>query len=82
MLPTSAPPVSLTPLFTGFTSANLEIVLAVIITIVFIWWAIFTVVGVYHWMRYARDTVVAVPILVLHFVVSGWVFIFATGGLH
>ncbi len=84
MPPTGAPsiPTSLTPSFSGFTAANLEMVLAVVITIVFIWWAIYTIVVIYHWMRYARDTVVAVPVIVLHLFVSGWIFVFATGGLH
>lgn len=70
------------PSFSFLTSANLEGVLAVIITIVFIWWAIFTIVAIYHWMRYARDTVVTIPVIVVHLFVSGWIFIFATGGLH
>ena len=66
----------------SFSAANLETVLAVVITIVFIWWAVFTLVAVYHWMRYARDTWLAVPALAVHLFVSAWIFIFATGGLH
>lgn len=59
-----------------------ESVIAVIITIVFIWWAIFTLVAAYHWFRYGRESWVAVPAMALHLVVSGWIFVFATGALH
>lgn len=79
-IPTST--AGLVPEFQLFTSAGLESVLAVIITIVFIWWAVFTLVAFYHWFRFGRDTWVAVPAVVLHLFVSGWIFIFATGGLH
>ena len=64
------------------SSTSIESVLAVVITLVFIWWAIFTLVVVYHWFKYSRDNVIAVPAIVVHIVVSGWIFVFATGGLH
>lgn len=65
-----------------FTAPNLETVLAVVVTVVFIWWAIFTLVAGYHMLRFARDSWITVPALVLHLFVSGWIFVFATGGLH
>lgn len=61
---------------------SVESVLSVIILLVFIWWAVFTIVVIYHWIRYARDSWMAVPAIVLHLVVSTWIFVFATGGLH
>jgi hypothetical protein len=65
-----------------FPAASLETVLAIIITLVFIWWAIFTLVVIYHWMKYSRDSVFAVPAIAVHIFISGWIFVFATGGLH
>ncbi len=65
-----------------FSAASVESILAIVITIVFIWWAIFTVVVIYHWMKYSRDSVFAVPAIALHIFISGWIFVFATGGLH
>lgn len=56
--------------------------LSVVITIVFIWWLIFTVVAAYHWFRFGRDSWIAVPAIALHLAISGWIFVFATGGLH
>ena len=61
---------------------SLESVLSVVITLIFIWWAVFTRVAAYHWFRYARDSWVAVPAFALHIAVSAWVFVFATGGFH
>ncbi len=65
-----------------FPAASIEAVLAVIITIVFIWWAVFTLVVLYHWFKYSRDNMIAVPAMAVHFAVSIWIFVFATGGLH
>ncbi len=77
MSPTSTP-----TLLPFFTVPNLEIVLAIIVTIIFIWWAIFTIVAAYHLLRYARDSWMTIPAIAIHLFVSGWIFVFATGGLH
>lgn len=63
-------------------AVSLQTVLAIVITLVFIWWAVFTLVSMYHWFRFERSSWVAVPSIALHFVVSIWIFIFATGGFH
>ena len=64
------------------TIVPVENVLAVVFTALFIWWLIFTIVLAYHWIRYARDSWMAVPVLAFHLAVSGWVFIFSTGGFQ
>ncbi len=66
--------------FSGAISA--ENVLAVLFTLIFLWWLIFTLVAGYHLLRYGRESWLAVPAMALHFAVSGWVFVFATGGFH
>lgn len=80
MNPSTGPEVHTLASYFGVPST--ETVIAVIVTVVFIWWAIFTIVAAYHLMRYARDSWLTVPVLALHVAVSGWLFIFATGGLH
>lgn len=75
-------PISPLPSFSLFSVGGLESFLAVVITIVFIWWALFTLVSSYHWLRYARDSWIAIPAIAVHLFVSGWIFVFATGGLH
>ena len=76
MTPTAQNPIVL------FAPVSLESVLSVIITLVFIWWAIFTLVAAYHLFRFARDSWFAVPAFALHLFVSAWIFVFATGGIH
>ena len=80
MSPSVGPEVQTFASYFGVPST--EAILAVIVTILFIWWAIFTVVVGYHLLRYARDSWLTIPALALHLVVSGWLFVFATGGLH
>jgi|CXWL01.1.fsa_nt_gi hypothetical protein len=65
-----------------FQTANPEMVLAVIVTIVFIWWLVFTIVAAYHLFRYATESWMTVPALAVHLAVSVWIFVFATGGFH
>ena len=75
-----APPI---PTSLGFIAPpNLEQMLAIFVTIVFIWWVIFTVVVIYHWLRFARDSWFTVPILVFHFFISGLIMVFALGGFN
>lgn len=66
---------------TAFSLPSAETVLAVIVTVVFIWWAVFTAVAGYHMWRYARDSWITVPALTIHLVISMWIFLFATGGI-
>ncbi len=71
------------PTFSVFSgSFSAENALAVLFTLIFIWWAVFTFVAAYHWLRYGRESWIAVPALALHFIVSAWIFVFATGGFH
>jgi hypothetical protein len=68
--------------FPAFSTGNFEAAIAVLITLLFIWWVIYTVVAGYHWFRYARDSWVAVPAMAFHLIASAWIFIFAIGGFH
>lgn len=69
------------PSFT-FPTLNLESVFSVLFAIIFIWWLIYTLVAIYHWMRHGQDSWVAVPAVALHLFVSGWLIFYATSGLH
>ncbi|MGB4076660.1 MAG: hypothetical protein WBK28_03080 [Minisyncoccia bacterium] len=70
------------PNFSLFSAIHTEGAIAVIITLVFIWWAVFTLVVCYHWFRFGRESWLAVPSVALHVAISGWIFVFATGGFH
>lgn len=77
---TSSIPIPSFAVFSGVI--NPHTVLVVVFTLIFIWWAVFTLVAAYHLFRYGRESWVAVPAVAIHLLVSAWIFVFATGGLH
>lgn len=70
----------------GFSSA-LELsgfydIVPFIFLILFAIWAIYTVVSIYHWVRYSRNSWLAAPSIAVHIVVSIALMFYATAGLH
>jgi hypothetical protein len=55
-------------------------ILEVVFFLVFFVWAIYTIVIIYHWMRYGNRAPVGVPIILAHFVISLGLFIFGAVG--
>jgi hypothetical protein len=56
--------------------------IAVLFAIVFIIWAIYSIVAAYHWIRYGHDSWVAFPALLVHVLVSGALMVFTVSGLR
>jgi tellurite resistance protein TehA-like permease len=54
---------------------------AVIFSLVFVMWAIYTFVVIYHWFRYRHKSWFAVPIIVVHLFISGSIILFMISGL-
>lgn len=50
--------------------------------VLFAVWAIYTVISIYHWVRYSRNSWLAVPSIGVHIVVSIMLMFYATSGLH
>lgn len=57
-------------------------VFSVVFALIFLWWLIFTLISIYHWLRHAQDSWIAVPAVALHLFVSGWLIFYATSALH
>lgn len=38
--------------------------------LVFAFWAIYTLVAIYHWMRYSHAALIAIPAMLVHVAVS------------
>ena len=51
-------------------------------TLVFIVWAIYTVVAFYHWLRYGDNIVISLGAMGMHLFVSSALAIYAVSGLH
>ena len=41
-----------------------------ILLIIFAFWAIYTIIAIYHWLKYSHSSWVAVPAIALHLFVS------------
>lgn len=65
-----------------FSGLDWGTVFSVIFALIFLWWLLFTLVSIYHWLRHAQDSWIAVPAVALHLFVSGWIIFYATSGLH
>ena len=67
-----------TPAF--LQNVNADQVVSVVFALLFILWALYTLVTAYHWVRYGHRSSVAIPALITHVVVSGYLALFAVSG--
>jgi hypothetical protein len=49
--------------------------------ILFIVWALYTIIAGYHWLRYGHSSAVAIPALITHVVVSWLLAGYAVSGI-
>lgn len=56
-------------------------VVAIAFAILFIVWALYTVIAGYHWLRYGHSSAVAIPALITHVVVSWLLAGYAVSGI-
>lgn len=57
-------------------------VISLAFVLLFILWLVYTVVTSYHWLRYGHRSAVAIPAIITHILVSGYLALFAVSGLH
>lgn len=60
----------------------LEQIIPLFFTLVFIIWAIYTIVAFYHWLRYGDNIVISLGAMGMHLFVSSTLAIYAVSGLH
>ncbi len=53
----------------------------VIFSAVFLIWVLFTLIAIYHWMRYRHKSWFAVPMIAVHLFISGSIILFMISGL-
>jgi hypothetical protein len=75
-------PADIGPSFEFLSAINVSTVFSILFALIFIWWFLFTLISIYHWLRHASDSWIAVPAVALHLFVSGWLIFYATSGLH
>ena len=78
--------VPLDPISLPFSSfpriANMYDVVSIMFTVIFLLWAVYTVVSIYHWLRYGHNSWIAAPAIGLHLLVSASLMVFATSGFN
>ena len=47
---------------------------------VFAFWAVYTLIGIYHWLKYSRDSWIAFPAMAVHIIVSLALMSYALSG--
>jgi len=75
--PFSPPAALLSYLPSGFTSG---VAVSWVLYAVFAFWAIYTAVAVYHWMKYSHASWVAFPAMAAHFFISFALMSYALSG--
>lgn len=75
-------PVPIGPSFLLPEGVSLTAIFSVIFALIFIFWLLYTLIIIYHWMRHAPDTWIAVPAIAVHLAVSGFLIFYATSGLN
>lgn len=47
----------------------------------FSFWALYTTIGIYHWIKFSHAAAVAYPAIIAHLAVSGVIMLFALSSL-
>ncbi|HEY0979268.1 MAG TPA: hypothetical protein VGE23_00265 [Candidatus Paceibacterota bacterium] len=58
-----------------------ESVVSLLFLALFALWLVYTLVSAYHWLRYGHRSAVAIPVLIVHVVVSWLLAGYAASGL-
>jgi hypothetical protein len=61
--------------------ASIEGSISVIFLVLFVIWALYTLIAGYHWLRYGHRSIVAIPALIIHVVVSWLLAGYAVSGI-
>lgn len=56
-------------------------VVPVFFLLVFILWAVYTLIAAYHWLRYGSSLTLGLSMLTMHLIVSAWLAIYTVSGL-
>jgi hypothetical protein len=61
--------------------SNIQGFISIAFLVLFIIWAIYTVIAGYHWLRYGHRSIVAIPALIVHVVASWLIAGYAVSGV-
>lgn len=61
--------------------ADIQGIVSIVFLVLFIIWSVYTLVAGYHWLRYGHNSALAIPILIVHAVVSWLLAGYAVSGI-
>jgi len=67
--------------FTFPTTVNPQTVITIFFWMVIVYWTIYTIVAIYHWLHYSHRSAIAVPAIGIHLAVSFLLASYAVSGL-
>ena len=68
------------PVF-NLPTADFSSILTIVFFLIFVGWAVYTVVAAYHWFRYGHRSWLAIPAIGVHLVVSGLCILLIASGV-
>lgn len=71
-------PSALLPYFSGTISQGLVVEIFLLVILAF--WAVYTVVAIYHWLKYSHASIIAIPAIAVHLGVSFLLISYALSG--
>lgn len=77
--PITSPLEVFAPLFSHLPMGS---IIPVAFALLFLFWAVYTLIASYHLLRYGHGFSVAVPAIITHVIVSFFIALFAVSGLH
>ena len=74
-------PLNPLPVPTFLAGTDLSGIVSIILLMLAIVWALYTLISAYHWLRYGHRSAVAIPALITHVAVSWLLASYAGSGL-
>lgn len=62
-------------------NADVSGIMSIVFLVLFIVWALYTLIAAYHWLRYGHRPLLAIPVLVVYVAVSWLLAGYAASGL-
>jgi hypothetical protein len=76
---TALPPLQM-PFASFLGTVSPQQFLPVVVFVVFAVWAVYSIIAAYHWLRYGRSSLIALPVLALHVFISASLALYALSG--
>jgi hypothetical protein len=81
VMDTPLPPISSPFALLSSLGVSSSLAVEVLVGLVILFWVVYTLIAIYHWMHYSHAALIAIPAITVHLVISGILILFALSGL-